>query len=90
MSESNLFPGFTTQRIQTSGAEIRCVVGGTGPPVLLLHGYPQTHAIWHKIAPSLAHRFRVVCADLRGYGERSAACAVFEARDGAGYGGVDA
>jgi haloacetate dehalogenase len=71
MTESNLFPGFTTHRIQTSGAEIRCVVGGTGPPLLLLHGYPQTHAIWHKIAPSLAHRYTVVCADLRGYGDSS-------------------
>jgi len=56
MTESNLFPGFTSHRIQTSGAEIRCVVGGSGPPLLLLHGYPQTHAIWHKIAPALAHR----------------------------------
>ena len=71
MAESNLFPGFTTLRIQTSGAEIRCAVGGTGPPLLLLHGYPQTHAIWHKIAPALAHRFTVVCADLRGYGDSS-------------------
>ena len=71
MTESNLFPGFTTHRIQTSGAEIRCVVGGTGPPLLLLHGYPQTHAIWRKIAPALAHRFTVVCADLRGYGDSS-------------------
>jgi len=71
MTESNLFPGFTSHRIQTSGAEIRCVVGGSGPPLLLLHGYPQTHAIWHKIAPALAHRFTVVCADLRGYGDSS-------------------
>ena len=71
MTESNLFPGFTAHRIQTSGAEIRCVVGGAGPPLLLLHGYPQTHAIWHKIAPSLAHRYAVVCADLRGYGDSS-------------------
>jgi len=71
MTESALFPGFTTHRIQTSGAEIRCVAGGTGPPLLLLHGYPQTHAIWHKIAPALAHRHTVVCADLRGYGDSS-------------------
>src|SRR5436190_994422 len=71
MTDSNLFPGFTTHRIQTSGAEIRCSVGGSVPPLLLLHGYPQTHAIWHKIAPSLAHRFTVVCADLRGYGDSS-------------------
>ena len=71
MTESNLFPGFTTLRIQTSGAEIRCAVGGSGPPLLLLHGYPQTHVIWHKIAPALAHRYTVVCADLRGYGDSS-------------------
>src|SRR5438046_2409087 len=71
MAESSLFPGFTTLRIQTPGAEIRCVVGGSGPPLLLLHGYPQTHVIWHKIAPALAHRFTVVCADLRGYGDSS-------------------
>jgi haloacetate dehalogenase len=57
--------------VQTSGAEIRCVVGGSGPPLLLLHGYPQTHAMWHKVAPSLAHRHTVVCADLRGYGDSS-------------------
>jgi haloacetate dehalogenase len=71
MMQPELFPGFTTHRIQTSGAEIRCVVGGAGPPLLLLHGYPQTHAMWHQVAPSLAHRFTVVCADLRGYGDSS-------------------
>ena len=64
-----LFPGFTTHRISTSGAEIRCVVGGNGPPVLLLHGYPQTHAMWHRVAPSLARDYTVICADLRGYGD---------------------
>ena len=71
MTASGLFPGFTAHRVQTSGAEIRCVVGGEGPPLLLLHGYPQTHAIWHKVAPALAHEFTVVCADLRGYGDSS-------------------
>lgn len=71
MTDSVLFPGFATHRIRTSGAEIRCVVGGTGSPLLLLHGYPQTLAIWHKIAPSLARRYTVVCADLRGYGDSS-------------------
>ena len=70
-STAKLFPGFTAHRIQTTGAEIRCVVGGSGPPLLLLHGYPQTHAMWHKVAPSLAHRHTVVCADLRGYGDSS-------------------
>jgi len=64
-----LFPGFATRRITTSGAEIACVIGGKGPPLLLLHGYPQTHAMWHRVAPRLAERFTVVCSDLRGYGD---------------------
>jgi len=66
-----LFPGFETRRIATSGAEIQLVVGGSGPPLLLLHGYPQTHALWHKVAPRLAERFTVVASDLRGYGDSS-------------------
>ena len=69
MSDAELFPGFTTHRIRTSETEIRCVVGGDGPPLLLLHGYPQTHAMWHRVAPTLARRYTVVCADLRGYGD---------------------
>jgi haloacetate dehalogenase len=69
MTERALFPGFTTHRIRTSGTEIRCVVGGDGPSVLLLHGYPQTHAMWHRVAPTLARHCTVVCADLRGYGD---------------------
>jgi haloacetate dehalogenase len=54
-------------------AEIRIhtIVGGYGPPLLLLHGHPQTHAIWHKVAPVLSERFTVVACDLRGYGESS-------------------
>ena len=64
-----LFPGFEPRRISTSGAEINLVIGGRGPPLLLLHGYPQTHAMWHKIAPRLAAHFTVVCTDLRGYGD---------------------
>ena len=66
-----LFPGFEPRRIVTTGAEINLVIGGRGPPLLLLHGYPQTHAMWHKIAPRLAEHFTVVCADLRGYGDSS-------------------
>lgn len=66
-----LFPGFRIERIATRGADIACVVGGSGPPLLLLHGYPQTHAMWHKIAPYLARHFTVVCANLRGYGDSS-------------------
>jgi haloacetate dehalogenase len=68
-ADAVLFPGFRAERIRTREAEIQAVVGGQGPPVLLLHGYPQTHACWHRLAPALAERFTVVCADLRGYGD---------------------
>jgi haloacetate dehalogenase len=67
----NLFPGFTRKKIRTSGAVINLVTGGQGPAVLLLHGYPETHAMWHKVAPALARDYTVVCADLRGYGDSS-------------------
>jgi len=66
-----LFPGFEKGQIQTSGATINFVAAGTGEPVLLLHGYPETLACWHKIAPPLAQSYRVICADLRGYGDSS-------------------
>jgi haloacetate dehalogenase len=68
-ADAELFPGFSSQRIPTSGAAIHCVVGGSGPPLLLLHGFPQTHAMWHKVATKLGRHYRVVCADLRGYGD---------------------
>src|SRR2546427_6578501 len=68
---ANFFPGFKSMRINTSGATINAVVGGSGPPVLMLHGYPQTHVMWHKVAPRLSERFTVVAADLRGYGDSS-------------------
>jgi haloacetate dehalogenase len=67
----SLFPGFIRRKIRTSGATINLVTAGEGPPVLLLHGYPQTHAMWHKVAPALARDYTVVCADLRGYGDSS-------------------
>jgi haloacetate dehalogenase len=67
----SLFPGFESRRIRASGATIHVKVGGDGPPLLLLHGYPQTHAMWHKVAPALARDYTVVCADLRGYGDSS-------------------
>jgi len=66
-----LFPGFQRRKIKTSGARINLVAGGDGPPVLMLHGYPETHAMWHKVAPRLARRYTVVCPDLRGYGDSS-------------------
>jgi haloacetate dehalogenase len=66
-----LFPRFQQQRVRTSGAGINLVRGGKGPPVLLLHGYPQTHAMWHKVAGELARDYTVVCPDLRGYGDSS-------------------
>src|SRR5438128_11904286 len=69
MITAPLFPGFRPRRLATSGTEINLIVGGNGPPLLLLHGYPQTHAMWHRIAPRLAQHFTVICADLRGYGD---------------------
>lgn len=66
---SRLFQGFKRRRIRTSGVAINLVHGGVGPPLLLLHGYPQTHAIWHKIAPELEKRFTLIASDLRGYGD---------------------
>lgn len=65
---ADLFPGFAARRLQTSGAEIFARVGGAGPPLLCLHGYPQTHVCWHRVAPALAKEFTVVAMDLRGYG----------------------
>jgi haloacetate dehalogenase len=66
-----LLPGFTLRDIETRGARIRVAIGGDGPPLLLLHGHPQNHATWHKVAGSLAKRYRVVATDLRGYGDSS-------------------
>lgn len=66
-----MFEDFTTLDIETSGAVIRTVHGGAGPPLLLLHGNPLTHVMWHKVAPALAERFTVVATDLRGYGDSS-------------------
>ena len=65
------FPGFEQRQIETSGATINLVTGGSGPPLLLLHGYPQTHVMWRKVAPRLAEDFTVVVPDLRGYGDSS-------------------
>ncbi|MCY7307620.1 MAG: alpha/beta hydrolase [Rhodoferax sp.] len=66
-----MFEGFERRDITVGDIRIRCVRGGQGDPVLLLHGYPQTHAEWARLAPLLTTRRTVVCADLRGYGDSS-------------------
>lgn len=72
---SKLFPNFIARKIRTSGATINLEWGGAvradRPAILLLHGYPETHAMWHKVAPTLARDYTVVCPDLRGYGGSS-------------------
>jgi haloacetate dehalogenase len=68
----SLFPGFERHFIPTDeGVQIHALTSGEGPPLLVLHGHPQTHAIWHRVAPVLAQHFTVVLCDLRGYGDSS-------------------
>ena len=64
-----MFEEFDRSQIDLGEVTVNCVVGGAGPPVLLLHGFPQNLAMWARVAPELATRFTVVCADLRGYGD---------------------
>lgn len=66
-----MFEGFRRSRVDVGDVEINLVVGGSGAPLLLLHGYPQTHLIWRSIAPRLAETFTVISSDLRGYGDSS-------------------
>ncbi len=66
-----LMRGFRYEQVATSGARINVAIGGSGPPLLLLHGNPLTHVGWHRVAPDLARRFTVVAPDLRGYGDSS-------------------
>lgn len=68
---SKLFPNTREHRIKTGGVEIFARIGGSGPPLLLIHGFPQTHAMWHRVAPELMQRFTCVMPDLRGYGYSS-------------------
>jgi len=68
---SDLFPGFAEHRLQGDGAEIYCRTGGEGPPLLLLHGFPESHMMWSKMASALAEHFVLVIPDLRGYGRSS-------------------
>ncbi len=81
-----MFEGFTTETHDVDGARLAVRIGGDGPPVLLLHGYPQTGAMWHATAAALARRYTVVVPDLRGYGRSEALEADFSframARDG--------
>src|SRR5215468_5677352 len=68
----HFFPaGFKHERVKTSGAEINVVRGGDGPPLLLIHGAPQSHVSWHKVAPDFAKDHTIVMPDLRGYGDSS-------------------
>ena len=64
-----MFKNFKKSIVQANNVDINYVIGGSGPPILLLHGYPQSHVIWHKIAPALAEKYTVVVSDLRGYGD---------------------
>lgn len=66
---AGFFPGFSAELVKTSGAYIHVLRKGSGRPLLLLHGYPETNLTWHKIAPRLAERFSVIVPDLRGYGD---------------------
>ena len=84
-----MFEGFNDASTIVDGIRIHAIKGGRGPALLLLHGHPQTHAIWHKVAPTLAEHFTVIAADLRGYGDSGKPPGVarprelFEAPDGA-------
>jgi len=66
-----MFAGFQKNQLHVNGVDIAYRIGGSGPGLLLLHGHPQTHVIWHKVAETLAQHFTVVAADLRGYGDSS-------------------
>ena len=64
-----MFDGFSTHSLDTDRGPVHVRTGGSGPPLLCLHGYPETHLMWHAVAPTLAERHTVVCADLPGYGD---------------------
>ena len=66
-----IIQGFESGLAEVNGQRIAYARGGSGPPVLLLHGFPQTHAMWHAVAPVLARDYTVIAADLRGYGASS-------------------
>jgi haloacetate dehalogenase len=70
-ADARLLPGFKVHKVKTSGATLHTVVGGSGPPLLLIHGAPLTHLSWYRVAPELAKKYTVVAPDLRGYGDSS-------------------
>src|SRR3979411_2262773 len=65
---ADLFPGYASEWINTKSGRIFARVGGKGPPLLLLHGFSETHVMWHRVAPKLADKFTLIIADLPGYG----------------------
>jgi haloacetate dehalogenase len=69
--DAKLLPGFRVEKVKTSGATLHTVIGGKGPPLLLIHGAPLTHLSWFRVAPELAKRFTIIAPDLRGYGDSS-------------------
>ncbi len=66
---TTLLPGFEYRRVDVNGVSVNCAIAGSGPPVLMLHGYPQNHLMWRDVAPALAGDHTIVLADLRGYGD---------------------
>jgi haloacetate dehalogenase len=68
----SFFPGFEQRRVAVGPISLNLRIGGSGAPLLLLHGYPQTHLAWHAVAPELARHFTVICPDLKGYGDSDA------------------
>ena len=64
-----LLPGFEYRHVDVDGVSVNCAIAGSGPPVLMLHGYPQNHLMWRDVAPALAEDHTIVLADLRGYGD---------------------
>ncbi|HSE73694.1 MAG TPA: alpha/beta hydrolase [Dongiaceae bacterium] len=68
----SLFPGFEQRRVKVGNLTLNVRMGGSGAPLLLLHGFPQTHVVWHKVGPALARHFTAVCPDLKGYGDSDA------------------
>ncbi len=81
----DLFPGFATETLQPAGVPLHLRRGGRGPALLLLHGHPQTHAMWHRVAPALAQRFTLVIPDLRGYGRSARVAAAGGGSEPAAY-----